>query len=61
MVWMSNFVTTFIRTMQNLAYKKYQEQIIIPEWSLKKKAKTSWRYLKHLFKFLYESDQFLVQ
>lgn len=53
MRWMTNFVMTFIKTMQQLAYRKYQEQIIIPEWSLKKKAKTSWRYMKHVFGFLY--------
>lgn len=50
---MLNFINTFIRSMQDLAYKKYQEQIIIPEWSLKKKAKTSWRYLKHVVNFMY--------
>lgn len=50
---MTNFVTTFVKTMKNLAFKKYSEQIIIPEWSLKKKAKTSWRYMKHVFSFLY--------
>lgn len=49
MKWMINFVGVFIKTIQKIALAKYQEQIVVPEWSLKKKAKICWRYLKHLF------------
>ena len=53
LLWMSNFVATFIKTIQNIAVKKYQEHILINEWSLKKKSKVSWRYLKHILTHLY--------
>ena len=53
LVWMSNFIVTFIKTMQRISSRKYHEDIIISEWNLKKKAKVCWRYLKHLLTHLY--------
>jgi hypothetical protein len=54
--WMNNFVMSFIRSIENIARKKYQEEIIMAEWGLKKKVKSCWRYMKHLFSFYYSES-----
>ena len=55
LLWMSNFVAAFIKTIHQIAFKKYQEQILMFDWTLKKKSKVCWRYLKHLLNYLYSS------
>jgi hypothetical protein len=51
--WMNNFVIKIVNFTQKISFV-FKEEIYHSNWSLLKKAKSSWRYLKHIVKFMLE-------
>ena len=51
MLWMTNFIIAFLK-MSERFMSMFKEPVLREHWSMKKKTKIAWRYVKHVMAYL---------